>query len=141
MPSIKNIRFQKLDDYGNHVFIANETKESASHTKLKKYHTKLQKSDENCFLPIYSNEKHKYATVRLKKDTRLSMLKLNANDVCDIRFTIRRKAVDGKTYVSCFCDKIQIIKRAPPVNLGEEIAFDSDDTDEEESDPTGGHSV
>jgi len=138
MPSIKNIRFQKLDDYENHVFICNETKESASHAKLKKYYSKLQKSNDGCFLPLYVNDEHKYGTVRLKKNFAIKQLKLNSNDVCNIKFTIRRKKVESKTYISCFCDEIQIVKRAPPVILGEEIAFDSDDS-EEETDPTVPH--
>lgn len=135
MPSIKNVRFQKLDDYDNPVFICNTSKEPKAHKKLKKYHLRLhqslQKSNKNCFLPLYANDEHKYATIRLKKDSRINKLKLTANDVCDIRFTIRKKTVDGKNYVSCFCDEIQLISKAPPVNLGEEMTFDSDDSDDE----------
>ena len=130
MPTIKSIRFQKIDDYQNPVFIANSTKEPTQYKKLSRFYEQLSEEYKDSFLPLFENKKHKYATIRLKKDTQVSQLKLTANDVVDIKFTVRKRvSEEGKISVNCHLESIKLVQRAPPVDLGQEITFS--DSEEE----------
>lgn len=129
MPKLSNIRYQKQDDYQNSIFICNSEKETKNYQKLKRYYNQLQETDSDSFLPIFENSKHKYATIRVKKNTMISQLKLQANDVVNIKFNIYKKAHNGKVYVNCLVDSIKLVNRAPPITLGDEMKFDDSDSD------------
>ena len=136
MPSIKNIRFQKLDDYQNFIFIANSKKEPKLYKKLSKFYKQLAKKYAESFLPVYENKTHNYATIRLKKDYKISKLKLLSGDVVNIEFVVRKRVnEDGKVSVKCYVDTIKLVSRAPPVDLGDELSF-SDEESEADDPPS-----
>ena len=135
MPSIRNVRYQKQDEYGNQIFICNITKEAKSYKKLKNFSKQLKEKHPSTFLPIFNNTAHKYSTIRLKKDFKINNLKLKQNDVCDIKFSICSRSYENKTYLAAHCVLIKLVKRAPPIDLGVELElYDSDDSAAEESD-------
>ena len=119
MPILKNVRFSKNGDYGNRIFIANSQKEPESFAKLKKIYTMLKEKHPDQFLPIFCNEKHKYATVRFKIDS-----KFEKNDVYDLDFVIKKKIDGDKTYINCFLNGATLKSKAPPVDDGEEMEFE-----------------
>ena len=131
MPSFKNIRFQKLDKFNNAVFIVNSKKEPKAFVKLCKMHTQLEEKNYETFLPIYSDLEKSYATIRFKKN--ITFEKLNKNDVCDVKYEIKQRKHENKTYVTCYIRQLKLVKKAEPEDLGENVAFDSE-SDQSESD-------
>lgn len=119
MPELKNIRFSKDGDYGNKIFIANSTKEPETFSILKKFYTQLKDKYPDQFLPIFCNNKHKYATIRFKISDNFEK-----NDVYKLKFTIKKKVIDTKTYINCFLDKKELISKAEPVDDGEILDLD-----------------
>ena len=124
MPSLKNIRFSKNGDYGNRIFIANANKEPESFIKLKKIYIELKEKFPDQFLPIFCNDKHKYATIRFKIDD-----KFEKNDVYDLDYVIKKMSVKDKRdadkiYINCFLNDSKLITKAPPSDDGEELEFD-----------------
>ena len=128
-----NIRYQKLDSFCNFIFICDKENETKNYDKLVKYTSQLKEKFPDHYLPLYYNEEYKYASVRLKKDTKIQMLKLNPNDLVDLSFNIKKKkGKEGQIYVNCILEKIKLVKRAPPVDEGSDVDLD---------DVLGGHSV
>ena len=118
MPELNNIRFLKNDDYGSRVFIANSQKEPDTFAKLKEIYTKLKKTYPDQFLPVFCNEKHKYATIKFKiNDT------FEKNDVYELDFVVKKKAIDDKIYINCFLNKSILKSKALPTDDGEELDF------------------
>ena len=128
MPSLKNIRFQKVDKYDNLIFIANQT-EKENYEDLKDKALKLKNRFET-FSPIFHSEKHNYSTIRFVKNTkvRVSPLGGKASDgvpldpsgrwvtveqdcVYDIDYVIKLKNKNDKTYANCFINTIKFIKK------------------------------
>ena len=135
MPTLKNIRFQKTDQFDNSCYVVNMDKEQKQYKKLSKYYKQLNAECSESFLPIYENTKYKYATLRLKKDEKVTKLKLNTNDVVDVKFNIYKKQSEEKVFVNCYVSSIKLVKRAEPVDLGDAMTFtDSDDDDDEDED-------
>lgn len=129
MPKISSIRFQKLDDYQNFVMITNADKEPKQYKKLSRYYKQLSEEHKDSFLPIYENTTFKYATLRLKKNIMLSKLKLNPNDTVDLKFTVRQTTRLDKVFINCHVESVKLVKRAPPVELGDALNLsDSDDS-------------
>ena len=144
MPSIKNVRYLKSDEYGSACFIANSTKEPKPYKKLSKFYKQLAKKYSDSFLPLYENKTHNYATIRLKKDYKISKLKLLSNDVVNIEFVVRKRLnEDGKVSVKCYVDTIELVSRAPPVDLGDELSFSDEESeaDDPPSPPTLSRSI
>jgi len=114
MNELKSIRFNKDGDYGNKIFIANSTKEPETFKLLENFYKQLQKKYPDQFLPIYCNNKHKYATIRFKVEK-----KFRKNDIYDIEFVIKKKIDGNKTYINCYLEKAKLIKRAEEEDEGE----------------------
>ena len=127
MPQLKSIRFQKFDTYENPVFIANSIKEPVMFAKLTKFHKQLQKKNYDTFLPIYSDDEKGYASIRFKKNHTYPNLTPNA--VYDLKYAIKQKEHEDKTYVSCYINSLKLVSKAPKLDLGEDLQFDDDDSD------------
>ena len=107
--SLKNIRFQKTDDYNNSIFIATSD-EKANYKLLSSYSQKLINKDFDTFLPIYHNDEYKFTTIRFAED---SKFKPKEHCIYDVNFTIRVKNKDGKKFVNCYIDKLKFISKTP----------------------------
>ena len=133
MPTVKNIRFQKYDQYGSAVFISNAKKETKTYNKLKNYYEQLSGKFPDTYLPIYYSETLQYATVKLKTKFQQCMPKnLERNDVYDIKFEIRsgKNTETGKVYVSCIPKKCKLVSKA--VVEGDLVDLDSDSEPDKE---------
>jgi hypothetical protein len=146
---LKNIRFNKFDLFLNPVFICSSENENEyeNYKQLKSYAKQLKKKFPDIFLPIYNSEEYNFSSIKICKNTQITQLKLNQNDLVNLTFRIKKKKSDKNllTYVNCILVKVKLVKRAPLANFGDDIVFDDifDNSDEEgdEQDPTGGHSV
>lgn len=125
MHSLKSIRFQKFDQYQNPVFIASSNKadEKEMYDLLKSYSDKLENQTYGTFLPIYSNEAYRYATIRFKKSQKYN--KMTHGDRYDIEYSIKKKVKpeDGKTYINCYLNKMKLVSKAPKPDWGEDVEF------------------
>jgi len=133
MPTVKNLRFQKFDQYGSAVFISNAQKEPKAFKKLKKYYEQLAEKFPETYLPIYHSETLQYSTLKLKTKFQECMpKKLERNDVYNIRFEIRsgKNSETGKVYVNCVPKKCKLVSKA--VVEGSLVDLDSDSDSEPE---------
>ena len=119
MPKLKNIRFSKDGAYGDKIFIANSQKEPETFKLLENFYNQLCAKYPDNFLPIYCNNKHKYATIRFKIDK-----KFRKNDIYDIEFVIKKKTSNDKTYINCYLEKAKLIKRGEEEDEGEILDLD-----------------
>ena len=103
---LKNIRFSKLDQFNNSVFIASDD-DVENYDILTDYSAKL-KLKYSSFLPIYHNEEHKFATIRFVKNS-----KFKPEDRCnyDIEYTIKQKNKDDKVFINCHVNKMVFVSR------------------------------
>jgi len=127
---LKNIRFQKLDQFNNPVFICNQ-KEKNIYKKLTKFASQLQSQFEDCFLPIYHSIEHEYCTIRLRKNTQIDKLKLKQNDRVDMSFSVKRKKTNNKIYVNCVLKSIKLVSRTLPLDYGSDVELYDVNTDED----------
>jgi len=104
------LRYQKTDEYNNICFISNDMKDKKAYELLQKYYKQLNKQFPDLYLPIYYNEKFKYATIRFKYLP--AGLNLNKNDVCSIKFNVKKRSKDDKTFINCVCKHIEVVERA-----------------------------
>ena len=107
MPKLSNIKFQKLDQYDNPVFIAGEENDLENYTILKVYAKKLNSMFEG-FMPIYHNDEHKFGTIRFAKKYEF---KPENNCNYDIEYSIKQKNKNLKIYVNCHITKITFVSR------------------------------
>ena len=119
MPTIKNIRFQKLDQFENAIFIADKKREPDTYQQLNGYYKQLKESTPEIFLPIYSNQEHNYSTIRVN-----SPMKYETNATYSIKFSIRKVIKGEKTYINVNIDRIKFLKPAPVIDLGTEILLE-----------------
>ena len=134
MPKINGIRFQKQDDYGNYVFIANSDKEKPIYDKLVKYSDQLSKKYGELFSPIYYSDKFNYATIRVVKNNGINTLRLKPNDKVNFSFQISKKQKEnGKLFLNCHLNNIKLLYRAPEPDYGEECELYDSDTDTDSS--------
>lgn len=118
MPVLKNIRFQKYDDYSNPVFMATSKEdESANYETLKIYSEKLINREYGTFMPIYHNEEYEFSTIRFMKN---SNFRPKNNCVYDLDFTIKMKSVDKedgdeglktRTYINCYINSLKFVSK------------------------------
>jgi len=123
MPILKSIRFQKLDQYDNPVFISSGDRadEIDNYTQLKKFSEQL--SDKyDTFLPIFHSDVFNFSTIRFKKSKENS-LTLKENASYDINYTAKVREVNGKSFVNCYINKLSLVKM-PVIDEGKEIIFD-----------------
>jgi hypothetical protein len=109
------IRFQKLDQYNNAVFIAG-SEDVDAYTLLSKFNTTLSNMDLSTFLPIYKSDT--YATIRFKANNKF---KFSENSTYAIGFEIRKKITKDKTYISCYLIRSKLLIKAEPKDIGELI--------------------
>lgn len=119
MPEIKNIRFQKLDEFNNPVFIVSSdiASEKETYDTLKNYYIKLFQHNYGTFLPIYHSPAYKYATIRFKSGN--IVRKYKKNDVYNIVFSVKKSvSLSNKTYIKCYINSI--VKTAIATTIDEE---------------------
>jgi hypothetical protein len=114
------IRFQKLDQYDNPIFIANAGDES--YEDLKKYSKKIADLSYDTFSPIYYASGFELCTIRFKKSQLPVTLK--KNNVYSITYAIKTIERNDKKYVNCIIKKIKLIKKAIIVSEGEDLFMD-----------------
>jgi hypothetical protein len=122
MPVTLTLRFQKFDTYSNAIFIASSdnVNESKTFDRITNFAKQLEHHD--TFLPIYTNEKYKYATVRTKKNSRYT--NMIENSVYTITFDTKKKKKDDKTYVNCYLRNLKLVKKAEPLDEGSDVEFE-----------------
>jgi len=54
---------------------------------------------------------------------------MKRNNVYDIKYAVKQKEHEGKTYVRCYINSLKLVSEAPVVDLGEDLQFDDDDSD------------
>ena len=121
------LRFQKLDPYGNQVFIVSSDNEDEveSYNVLLKYYLKLQSLGFGTFLPIYVNEYYQFATIRFKKNYTAPRV-VKPNNVYEVSFMVKKieRGEPKKSFINCFITKMKLLAKAPQVDLGEDVDFD-----------------
>jgi hypothetical protein len=108
MSTTMQLRFQKVDQYKNSIFIAgaNKINEEDAFHRLTKFHEALKNQNISTF----------HATIRFKPNTKFKFVEGNTYE---LEFNIRKKAYEGKDYVSCFINKSKLISKAALVDYGE----------------------
>jgi hypothetical protein len=126
MPNISAVRFQKYDRFDNAIFIANPLREPRAFKKLSKYYGQIKDKFQDTFLPIYCSEEHKYASICIRKSNLTRQLA--ENNVYNVKFALKKRSQDGKIYLNCFVDEIDLICKAPVYDEGDDVDL-CDDTD------------
>ena len=112
---VLNLRFSKLDQFSNSVFIANKKNESEKETyeKLKDMALNLEKLGLDTFMPLYLNTENEYVSIRFRQSNH----KFEERDVYEIDFSVRQKG----EYINIYINSSKIFKKAQPLDLGVEI--------------------
>ena len=115
------LRFQKIDDYKNSIFIVgtNKPEEKDGFDRLSKFYEALKDQNTTTFLPLYATPD--YATIRFKPNAKFKFVEGN---VYEIEYTIRKRLYEGKEFISCFVNKSKLVKKAEPVNYGELLTLE-----------------
>ena len=110
------LRFQKIDPYENSIFIVgtNKPEEKDAFDRLSKFYEALKNQNITTFLPLYATPE--YATIRFKPNAKFKFVEGNTYE---LEYVLRKKAYEGKDYVSCFVNKSKLVKKAEPVDYGE----------------------
>ena len=102
------LKFQKVDNYNNLVFVIKSTAENESeYNKIICMYDKLLDMKLTTFLPIYHNTEHKYAKITFKND---SKHKLEIG-VYDVKFDIAQHTYDGKQFCTCRIKSLKPVKQ------------------------------
>ena len=134
MPTLKNIRFKDTDAYGKKTFICDRIKEPNQFKKLKSFCDQLKGQFSDIFLPIFYNEEHGYATIRLdgKYQECVKNIKFRKNNTYDIKFQIRSgNTKSDKRYVSAVPVKITFKSEAKLQGELVDLQEHTDNSDEE----------
>ena len=109
MSTSMQLRFQKVDQYKNSIFIvsSNKEEEKDSFNRLTKFHEALKNQNITTFLPIYATAD--FSTIRFKPNTKFNFAEGN---MYELEFNIRKKTYEGKEFVSCFVNKSKLVKKA-----------------------------
>ena len=116
MPSVLELKYQKLDQFQNLIFISH--KDDIDYDKLLGYYQKLKKMDIMTNLPIYYNEKYGYITIRFYKNNNF---KPNEGYKYNVDFTVNKKMKNDKYYVNCYIKDMKFMSKP---NEGEIIDLD-----------------
>lgn len=116
MATTMTLRFQKIDQYKNSIFIvsSNRPDEKDTFDRITKFYETLKKQNITTFLPMYGTSD--YATIRFKPNTKYNFVE---GGTYELEFVIRKKEHEGRDYVSCFVNKSKLMKKAVTLNLGE----------------------
>jgi hypothetical protein len=115
-----NLRYQKQDDYGSQIFIVSPKyeQEKIGYGKLCVIAEKLKSLNFDTFLPVYSNEDRKYATIRFKF---YKGMKLNERNLYTVTFNAKQTEREEKTYINCMINTIKLHTKAPETDYGKTI--------------------
>ena len=115
------LRFQKVDQYKNSIFIvsSNKPEEIDAFDRLTKFHEALKNKNITTFLPIYATQD--YSTIRFKPNNKFTFAE---GSTYEIEFNIRKKEYEGKEYISCFVNKSKLVKKAQPIDYGELLTLE-----------------
>ena len=118
--STMQIRFQKVDQYKNSIFIAGTKKlsEKDAFDRLSLIYDKL-KGTVPTFLPIYATAD--YTTIRFKPNTKF---KFDEGCLYEVEFAVRKKEYKDQDYISCFVNKSKLVKKADVVDQGELLTLE-----------------
>ena len=109
-------KFSKVDDYNNPVFSVSKS-DTESYQKLVTIYNKLKRMKLDTFLPVYHDQENEYGTIRFK---RAKSGTFTAGSTYEIEFAVNKREHEGKTYVSCYIQKLDLLKA---VDLGQTIDF------------------
>lgn len=115
MPS-SILRFIKVDQYSNHVFMVKESEveETKTFEQLGKLQDKLAKKFPDSFLPIYTNDTTEYRTIRFGR-CKYSFKRGNYYNI-----TYKFKAREN-TYVNATIQQSKIFKRVERPDSGADV--------------------
>ena len=115
-----SIRFQKVDQYKNSIFIAGTKKlsEKDAFDRLSLIYAKLE-GTVSTFLPIYATAD--YATIRFKPNTKF---KFEEGGLYEVEFAVRKKEYENKDYISVFINNSKLVKKADVVDQGELLVLE-----------------
>lgn len=113
--TILNLRFSKLDQFNNSVFISNKKNEDELETyeKLVDMSNNLDKLGLDTFMPIYHNVEKEYCSIRFRQSNH----KFTERNVYKIDFSMKHKG----EYINIYINESVIFKKAEPLDLGVEI--------------------
>ena len=111
-----NLRYQKSDQYGNHIFIASSKypEEIEAFNRLVGIEAKLKGFKTVQFLPVFSSEDLGYATIRFKF---YPCIKLVARNKYTIAFNISQ-TTGVKHYINCNVQTIKLHSKAIQQDIG-----------------------
>lgn len=98
--------FQKIDKFKNNVFICRHPDEN--YNLLTDLYSKLEDKYPDAVLPVYINNEHEYATLRVVKNTKYSFKEKNTYELA-IQF--RMKQGDGRCYINAVLTNSKCVNR------------------------------
>ena len=122
MSATMNLRFQKMDKYGNAVFVVKPDENADAYRRLCTYHDKLERMEIGTFLPIYSTGD--YATVRFR--SRGLKLMLVEGSTYALKFKIHQNTVGGRRFCSCYIDKVVFVSKAAAEERGDVLDLEDE---------------
>tara|TARA_R110000868_G_scaffold156422_2_gene383257 strand:+ start:396 stop:749 length:354 start_codon:yes stop_codon:yes gene_type:complete len=112
------IKFQKVDQYKNLIFIAKSEmpEEQETFKRLTNFHN-THKDEITTFLPIYATPI--YATLRCKPNPKFQH---EEGAIYTLDLSIRKKKHEEKNYIHIYINKSTLVKKSN-LDLGELIEF------------------
>jgi hypothetical protein len=121
MSTTIQVRYQKVDQYKNLIFIAksNLPEELDAFNRITKFHENYKTAFKS-FLPMYATET--YASLRFKPNSKINFID---NCTYELEFTVRKNTnADGREFINLYINKSKLIKKSSPTDFGELLAFD-----------------
>ena len=116
--SFENLKFQKLDQFNNFVFIASEQSDPENYEKIKRIYEKLSSNYET-YLPVYHNEQYNYCTIRFQKFS--IKQKLEQNSTYNLQYTVHAVTKGDMKYVNIYMKNVVLNTKAVEFDRGEEL--------------------
>ena len=112
------LKFQKLDKFKNHVFLASQTGDAEAHNALCEMSNKLEsKFPEASGTPCYIG--HGFASFRINKQTKF---KFYENNEYTLIFKLKRTtATDGRVFINAVLVSSKLAKRGEDADSGEDV--------------------
>ena len=118
------LRYQKKDDYNNHIFIVSPKYdvELPAFETLRTLTSKVEDMNLGTFSPVFHNDVLDYCTIRFKFLN--SPVKLVERNLYTVKFVIKKSKRGDKEYVNAFVQTIKMHTKAKPQDHGEVLDFD-----------------
>ena len=112
-----NLRYQKTDRYGSEIFIVSPKypEEKEAYDSLLRVEDKLKGLGVETFLPVFSNDDLKFATIRFKF---YKGLKLVEKNLYTVKFDVKKSERGGIEYINCFINNIKLHTKTKPHDSG-----------------------